>query len=194
MGCPTTMQHWGQEDAIINKFDVYKVRGGVSAAPPKRGGQRGAQGVPTPLTPQVETIGDAYMVVSGLPVRNGKLHAREIVRMALALLEAVKTFKIRHRPNDQLRLRIGVHTGPVCAGVVGLKMPRYCLFGDTVNTASRMESNGQALKIHISSTTKEVLDEFGCFELELRGDVEMKGKGKMRTYWLLGERKDPKAI
>uniref|UniRef100_A0A8C3E3I2 Guanylate cyclase n=1 Tax=Corvus moneduloides TaxID=1196302 RepID=A0A8C3E3I2_CORMO len=150
-------------DAIIDNFDVYKV----------------------------ETIGDAYMVVSGLPVRNGKLHAREIVRMALALLEAVKTFKIRHRPNDQLHLRIGIHTGPVCAGVVGLKMPRYCLFGDTVNTASRMESNGQALKIHVSSATKEVLDEFGCFELELRGDVEMKGKGKMRTYWLLGERKDP---
>ncbi|KAK7895420.1 hypothetical protein WMY93_020745 [Mugilogobius chulae] len=147
-------------DAIIDNFDVYKV----------------------------ETIGDAYMVVSGLPVRNGKLHAREIASMSLALLEQVKTFKIRHRPNDQLRLRIGIHTGPVCAGVVGLKMPRYCLFGDTVNTASRMESNGEALRIHMSSATKEVLDEFGYFDLQLRGDVEMKGKGKMRTYWLLGRR------
>ncbi|XP_056409707.1 atrial natriuretic peptide receptor 2 [Hyla sarda] len=153
-------------DAIIDNFDVYKV----------------------------ETIGDAYMVVSGLPVRNGKSHAREIARMSLALLETVKTFKIRHTPNTQLRLRIGIHTGPVCAGVVGLKMPRYCLFGDTVNTASRMESNGEALKIHISSATKEVLDEFSCFQLELRGDIEMKGKGKMRTYWLLGEMTDDDVI
>ncbi|XP_030680337.1 atrial natriuretic peptide receptor 1 isoform X1 [Nomascus leucogenys] len=147
-------------DAVIDNFDVYKV----------------------------ETIGDAYMVVSGLPVRNGRLHACEVARMALALLDAVRSFRIRHRPQEQLRLRIGIHTGPVCAGVVGLKMPRYCLFGDTVNTASRMESNGEALKIHLSSETKAVLEEFGGFELELRGDVEMKGKGKVRTYWLLGER------
>ncbi|XP_055479383.1 atrial natriuretic peptide receptor 1 isoform X2 [Psammomys obesus] len=139
----------------------------------------------TPM--QVETIGDAYMVVSGLPVRNGQLHAREVARMALALLDAVRSFRIRHRPQEQLRLRIGIHTGPVCAGVVGLKMPRYCLFGDTVNTASRMESNGEALKIHLSSETKAVLEEFEGFDLELRGDVEMKGKGKVRTYWLLGE-------
>ncbi|VVC32111.1 Adenylyl cyclase class-4/guanylyl cyclase, conserved site,Nucleotide cyclase,Adenylyl cyclase class- [Cinara cedri] len=147
-------------DSIVENFDVYKV----------------------------ETIGDAYMVVSGLPVRNGNLHAREIARLSLALRSAVYSFKIKHRPDDQLKLRIGIHTGPCVAGVVGLKMPRYCLFGDTVNTASRMESNGEALKIHVSPQTKEVLETFGTFNLELRGEVEMKGKGKMTTYWLLGEK------
>lgn len=68
----------------------------------------------------METIGDAYMVVSGLPVRNGKLHAREIASMSLALLEQVKTFKIRHIPNNQLRLRIGIHTGIVTVSQIAL--------------------------------------------------------------------------
>lgn len=73
--------------------------------------------------PQVETIGDAYMVVSGLPVRNGKLHGREIARMALALLDAVRTFKIRHRPEQQLKLRIGVHSGEGAGHVAILRQP-----------------------------------------------------------------------
>ncbi|XP_055387784.1 atrial natriuretic peptide receptor 1 [Condylostylus longicornis] len=147
-------------DSIVNNFDVYKV----------------------------ETIGDAYMVVSGLPIRNGTEHVREIARLALALLDSVHRFKIHHRPNDQLKLRIGLHSGPCVAGVVGLKMPRYCLFGDTVNTASRMESNGEALKIHISHSTKTLLDQFGSFIMKERGLVPMKGKGEMRTYWLEGEK------
>jgi Adenylate and Guanylate cyclase catalytic domain len=67
-------------------------------------------------------------------------------------------------------------------------MPRYCLFGDTVNTASRMETNGEPLKIHISHSTKQILDKFGTFDVTTRGYVSMKGKGDMLTYWLNGER------
>ncbi|XP_055877061.1 receptor-type guanylate cyclase Gyc76C-like isoform X2 [Biomphalaria glabrata] len=153
-------------DSIIKNFDVYKV----------------------------ETIGDAYMVVSGLPIRNGQLHAMEIASMSLALLTAIKSFTIRHKPNEMLKLRIGLHSGPCVAGVVGLTMPRYTLFGDTVNTASRMESNGEALKIHCSMSCKRILDRIGGFHLEERGLISMKGKGTQLTYWLLGEDKSKRNI
>lgn len=94
------------------------------------------------LTTVVNSMFQTDMVVSGLPIRNGDRHAGEIATMSLYLLSAMTTFKIRHLPGQQLQLRVGMHSGPCVAGVVGLKMPRYCLFGDTVNTASRMESGG----------------------------------------------------
>ncbi|KAJ8405827.1 hypothetical protein AAFF_G00312640 [Aldrovandia affinis] len=147
-------------DAIIGNHDVYKV----------------------------ETIGDAYMVASGLPVPNGDRHAAEISNMALDILSAVGTFKMRHMPDVPVRIRIGLHTGPCVAGVVGLTMPRYCLFGDTVNTASRMESTGMPYRIHVSdSTVKILLDLKEGYKVQLRGRTELKGRGMEETYWLIGK-------
>uniref|UniRef100_A0A8C7UDJ6 Guanylate cyclase n=1 Tax=Oncorhynchus mykiss TaxID=8022 RepID=A0A8C7UDJ6_ONCMY len=146
-------------DAIIGNHDVYKV----------------------------ETIGDAYMVASGLPVPNGNRHAAEISSMALDILSAVGTFKMRHMPDVPVRIRIGLHSGPCVAGVVGLTMPRYCLFGDTVNTASRMESTGMPSRIHLShSTAKILVDLREGYQVQLRGKTELKGKGMEETYWLVG--------
>ncbi|KAL8614638.1 hypothetical protein ACOMHN_037490 [Nucella lapillus] len=136
---------------------------------------------------KVETIGDAYMVVSGLPKTNGIQHAGEIASLSLHLLDSIRRFQIRHRPDDTLKLRIGLHSGGCVAGVVGLKMPRYCLFGDTVNTASRMESTGEPLKIHCSVDCKYLLDQLEGYTLEPRGLTKLKGKGEVMTYWLTGE-------
>ncbi|XP_030563952.1 uncharacterized protein LOC115764844 [Drosophila novamexicana] len=146
-------------DATINAYNVYKV----------------------------ETIGDAYMVVSGLPVKIPD-HAEQIATMALDLLHQSGRFNVKHLPGVPLQLRIGLHTGPCCAGVVGLTMPRYCLFGDTVNTASRMESTGSSWRIHMSQETRDRLEARGGYSIEPRGLIDIKGKGMMNTFWLLGRK------
>lgn len=102
-------------DSIIGNYDVYKVE--------TIGGKFMVQINPSAVCHICLLSLDAYMVVSGLPIRNGDIHAGEIASMSLHLLEAIREFKIRHRPDEALKLRIGIHSGPVCAGVVGLKMP-----------------------------------------------------------------------
>ncbi|XP_006170026.1 heat-stable enterotoxin receptor [Tupaia chinensis] len=136
---------------------------------------------------KVETIGDAYMVASGLPKRNGNRHAIDIAKMALDILSFMGTFELEHLPGLPIWIRIGVHSGPCAAGVVGIKMPRYCLFGDTVNTASRMESTGLPLRIHVSGSTISILKRTECqFLYEVRGETYLKGRGTETTYWLTG--------
>ncbi|XP_023571362.1 guanylate cyclase 2G [Octodon degus] len=146
-------------DRIIQTYDVYKV----------------------------ETIGDAYMVASGLPIRNGTQHVDQIATMSLHFLSATVHFQIGHMPEEKLRLRIGLHTGPVVAGVVGITMPRYCLFGDTVNVASRMESSSLPLRIHVSQSTAGALLATGRYHLQKRGTIPLKGKGEQTTFWLKGK-------
>jgi adenylate cyclase len=128
---------------------------------------------------KIKTIGDAYMVVGGLPITRPD-HAEAIAEMALDMQEAIIDFSNTH--DRDLSIRIGINSGPVVAGVIGIKKFIYDLWGDTVNTASRMESHGKPGSIHVTSTTYHQLQDKYVFES--RGAIEVKGKGMMTTYLL----------
>ncbi|MGB3311717.1 MAG: adenylate/guanylate cyclase domain-containing protein [Nodosilinea sp.] len=128
---------------------------------------------------KIKTIGDAYMVVGGIPYERDD-HAQAVADMALDMQAMAQAFG--DRTGQDFRLRIGINTGPVVAGVIGTKKFIYDLWGDTVNTASRMEAFGVAEHIQVTETTYQCLKD--THDLDLRGEVWVKGKGHMRTYFL----------
>ena len=149
-------------DDISTKFDVYKVA----------------------------TIGDAYFVASGVPIRNGRRHALEIVKMALNLLHSCTDLKVPNMEDRNLKIRIGIHSGPCVAGVVGVKTPRYLLFGETVDIASKLEAAGEAMRVHISETTTSLMEDCTEFDFVVNHThLQISDEKQLKTFW--AEEKTP---
>jgi class 3 adenylate cyclase len=132
---------------------------------------------------KIKTIGDSYMCAGGLPVSNST-HATDVVNAAIEILQFMQQhFEQRKKDGKEVfEIRIGIHTGPVVAGIVGVKKFAYDIWGDTVNTASRMESSGEAGKVNISgSTYKLVKEKFHCVH---RGKIQAKNKGEIDMYFV----------
>ncbi len=132
---------------------------------------------------KIKTVGDEYMAVGGLPVPKPD-HVQAVAQLALDMQEAISKFTTPD--GTPFQIRIGINTGSVVAGVIGIKKFAYDLWGDTVNVASRMETQGEPGKIQVTQAVYNVLREE--FDLDPRGELEVKGRGLMPTYWLLGRK------
>lgn len=136
---------------------------------------------------KIKTIGDAYLCASGIPVKNPE-HAFQMVSAAREMLEAIQK-RNAHNDGIHFTFRVGIHTGPIVAGVVGIKKFAYDIWGDTVNTASRMQQNGEPGRINISEATYHLLNKRPAtnsppLRFEYRGEIEAKNKGKMKMYFV----------
>jgi len=130
---------------------------------------------------KIRTIGDNYMVASGVPSPRVD-HANALAALALDMLNGLK--QLPEREGKRVNCRLGINSGPVVAGVIGKSKFQYDIWGDTVNDASRMESHGDAGKIHISASTYELIkDDFEC---EYGGATQIKGKDELETWYLVG--------
>lgn len=132
---------------------------------------------------KIKTLGDAFMVAGGMPEPQDD-HAKRVASMAIDMVEITHAFS--KEIGQDLQLRVGIHTGPVVAGVIGTKKPFYDVWGDTVNTAARLETHGTNGKIQVTSETKNILQEE--FEFSSRGSVFVKGKGELDLWYLEGKR------
>jgi class 3 adenylate cyclase len=141
---------------------------------------------------KIKTVGDPYMVVGGLHLGEGARdgsHAEDVADMGLAMLDEVD--RLGEARGMPMQMRVGMHVGPAAAGVIGIKKFIYDVCGDTVNTASGMESTGVPSRVQVTPEAHERLRD--RFEFEPRGPIEVKGKGVIATWFLLGRRSDQRS-